>query len=70
MRKNKTCKKCGDFPIKEEHKFKDYTIIILRCKCNWKLFDVIDKDGNSLKDIIDKEILEKMIRSKVSNINL
>lgn len=70
MGKNKTCKKCGSFLTKEEHKIKNYNIIISRCKCNWKLIDVMDEEGNSLKDIIDREVLEKMIRSKVSNINL
>ncbi len=70
MGKNKTCKKCGNSFIKEEHKIKNYTIIVYRCKCNWKLIDVIGEEGNSLKDIIDRDVLEKMLKSKVSSINL
>ncbi|MCX7770645.1 MAG: hypothetical protein N2202_06130 [Proteobacteria bacterium] len=70
MGKNKTCKKCGESIIKEEHKIKNYNIIIARCKCNWKLIDVLDESGSSLKDFIGRDVLEKMLRSKVSNINL
>jgi len=69
MSGNKTCKKCKTPYKKEEHKIKNYNIIISRCKCGWKLVDVIDDDGNSLKEIIDREIIEKMIKSKVSHIS-
>lgn len=70
MKIGKTCKKCNSLFNQEEHKIENYNIIILKCKCNWKLVDVIDNDGNSLKEILDRKIIEKMLRSKFSNIKL
>jgi hypothetical protein len=69
MRGRKTCKKCETPYKKEEHKIENYNIIITRCKCGWKLVDVIDDEGHSLKEIIDRETIERMIKSKASNIS-
>jgi len=70
MRKNKTCKVCGSPFIKENHLMDEYNIVINRCKCGWKLVDVLDKDGNSLIEVIDKKIVEKMLKSKASSLKI
>lgn len=70
MARQKVCKACSDPYVKEQIIVDNYIILINRCKCGWKLIDVKDKDGKSLKDIIDKSILEKMIKSKASNLKI
>ncbi|MCX7991585.1 MAG: hypothetical protein N2999_06095 [Proteobacteria bacterium] len=70
MTRQKTCKTCGNTFIKEQITADNYIITINRCKCGWKLIDVKDQDGKSLKDLIDKGILEKMIKSKASNLKI
>jgi len=70
MARQKICKTCSSPYIKEQINAENYIILISRCKCGWNLIDVKDTDGKSLKDLIDKKILEKMIKSKASNLKI
>lgn len=70
MARQKICKSCSGSFNREHISIDDYIIMIDRCKCGWKLIDVKDREGKSLKDLIDKSVLEKMIKSKASNLKI
>ncbi len=70
MKKAKICKTCGSPFIKESHVVENYNIIISRCKCGWKLIDVLGADGNSLIEVLDKKLVERMLKSKASSFKI
>lgn len=68
MARQKKCDLCNTPYLREKHSIENYIITIDRCKCGWKLFDVKDTEGKSLKDVLEKEVLERMLKSKASSL--
>lgn len=68
MAKIKRCKNCKSAISTDVHKIDNYTITISRCKCGWQLIDVIDNAGISLKTVLPKDVIERMLRSSASHL--